>query len=1372
MSKHRYVGGIISSTLPTPSQASASGVWTLDEAQYYQKQGNWPSGSGADPYFQNTTLLLHGDGTNGAQNNTFLDSSTNNFTITRNGNTTQGAFNPYVGPGNWSNYFDGTGDYLTAPANAAYAFGTGDFTVEAWVYPVIRNATYGSQIAGPHAYTVSADWLFIINTAGNLYFQISSSSTGAQTSTSTVPLNSWSHVVVVRLSGTVTFYINGVAAGSGSYTTSVANTQALGIGAANNGNAATALTGYISNLRIVKGTAVYTSAFTPSTTPLVATTQTVLLTCNNNGFIDQSAANNTLTRNGDTRVSKFSPFTLYQVTPASYSGYFDGTGDYLSAPTSSVQLGAQEFTFETWVYFSEVANDRTLIYWNGNTSGNAALHVRTISARWALWISQNGSSWAIQQNALGSTIVEGQWYHVAVVRAGNNVRMFVNGTDITSGGYTLSGSLMTTYTLNQIGVYNSAFYYMQGSLSNFRIVSGTAVYTANFTPPTSALTTTTTVPSNQSNSVSFDGSGDYLNIATSTAFGIGTGDFTIEYWVYFNSLSGTPVVFDMRSSGADTMLSDYYNGSGNPVLYYNSANLLVSSGVVAVGSWNHIVWVRSGTTITSYVNGVARGTATSSANFGTTQPFRIGANITPGAYVNGYISNFRFVKGAAVYTSNFTPSTTPLTTTSQGATAANVSLLTCQDTLLEDNSLNYFRITPFGDARPSSANPFVSTNGIGGTSYSGFFDGTGDYLNLSSPVALAIGTNSFTWEAWVFPISTATFCVIYDNNGSGDATGTGRFLITMEVGGQIRLTTLAGTSVLLNSGTSVIPARQWTHIAISRSGTTGYLFFNGVVVNSATVSTNFLVATNNATNRPIIGANGFNTNNGFNGYISNLRVVNGTALYTSAFSPSTTPLTSVTNTALLTCQSTTFIDNSTNAFPISVSGNAVTNAFNPYSGATTLLTCQSTQFIDNSAIPVTITANGNATPKLANPFTDTVTGPTPYTAATYGGSAYFDGTGDYLTVPDSALLEPGSNNFTVECWFYMTGANPTNGAVLFSKANTSSYGPITVGFTSTGAGSGITALSSATGSTWGITLLGTATATTLRNSWNHVAYVRNGNVFTLYLNGAVAATTTNAIGALVNNTELVRFGQTNFTATDFPGFISNLRYVVGTAVYTGPFVPPAAPVTAVANTQLLLNGTNAGIFDNTTVNNLETIGSAQVSTSVVKYGTGSISFNGLNSIVYEPSNIVYGYGTGDFTIEFWVRLNSTSTQTIFSNITLASGLSVAPHIYYQNASSIRYYVNGADRITGSALNINQWYHIAVCRSGTSTKMFIDGVQAGSTYTDTNNYGSSNPLILGDYASPPTQASLLNGYLDDIRVTRGVARYTANFTPPAAAFPNF
>jgi len=86
-----------------------------------------------DTYFNLTTLLLSGDGTNGAQNNTFLDSSTNNFTITRNGNTTQGTFSPFSQTG-WSNYFDGTDDYLAVADNAVLRPGTSNFTLEAWIY--------------------------------------------------------------------------------------------------------------------------------------------------------------------------------------------------------------------------------------------------------------------------------------------------------------------------------------------------------------------------------------------------------------------------------------------------------------------------------------------------------------------------------------------------------------------------------------------------------------------------------------------------------------------------------------------------------------------------------------------------------------------------------------------------------------------------------------------------------------------------------------------------------------------------------------------------------------------------------------------------------------------------------------------------------------------------------------------------------------------------------------------------------------------------------------------------------------------------------------------------------------------------------------
>ena len=127
----RYLGGVISSTPPSINPNGASGVWTLE--QQFQAQGSavWPPLG--DPNFENVTLLLHGDGTNGGQNNTFVDGSTNNFTITRNGNTTQGSFSPYGDF--WSNYFDGTGDALTTATSAALnIFTSGDFTVELFAF--------------------------------------------------------------------------------------------------------------------------------------------------------------------------------------------------------------------------------------------------------------------------------------------------------------------------------------------------------------------------------------------------------------------------------------------------------------------------------------------------------------------------------------------------------------------------------------------------------------------------------------------------------------------------------------------------------------------------------------------------------------------------------------------------------------------------------------------------------------------------------------------------------------------------------------------------------------------------------------------------------------------------------------------------------------------------------------------------------------------------------------------------------------------------------------------------------------------------------------------------------------------------------------
>jgi hypothetical protein len=239
------------------------------------------------------------------------------------------------------------------------------------------------------------------------------------------------------------------------------------------------------------------------------------------------------------------------------------------------------------------------------------------------------------------------------------------------------------------------------------------------------------------------------------------------------------------------------------------------------------------------------------------------------------------------------------------------------------------------------------------------------------------------------------------------------------------------------------------------------------------------------------------------------------------------------------------------------------------------------------------------------------------------------------------------------------------------------------------------------------------------------------------------------------------------------GYISGLRIVKGTAVYTSNFTPPTSPPTAITNTSLLLNFTNAGITDATAKNDLETVGNAQISTSVSKFGGGSIAFNASANtyLSQNPATTdLYAFGSGDFTIEGWLYLNSTTgIQTFYDGRPNGSSNAAVPTIYI-TSGSIRYYVSAVDRITGSTLSTGQWYHIAIARSGGSTRMFINGTQAGSTYTDSTVYlnSANRPFIGGDSNTPGS--NLLNGYIDDFRITKGYARYTGNFTPPTAPFP--
>ena len=163
-----------------------------------------PSGVAADEYFNLVTLLLPGNGTNGAQNNTFVDSSTNAFTITRAGNTTQGTFSPFSQTG-WSNYFDGTGDYLSFSPGSAFAFGTGDFTVECWVYPTVTlTGTSSLYLIDARNSGQTGAWAFLTNANGSASPMRLDWYTGSAvvTGSSNLIVNTWNHCVYSRSAST------------------------------------------------------------------------------------------------------------------------------------------------------------------------------------------------------------------------------------------------------------------------------------------------------------------------------------------------------------------------------------------------------------------------------------------------------------------------------------------------------------------------------------------------------------------------------------------------------------------------------------------------------------------------------------------------------------------------------------------------------------------------------------------------------------------------------------------------------------------------------------------------------------------------------------------------------------------------------------------------------------------------------------------------------------------------------------------------------------------------------------------------------------------------------------------------------------------
>jgi hypothetical protein len=1103
------------------------------------------------PYWPVNTLLINSSSANGAQNNSFLDSSTNNFTITRNGNTTQGNFTPfnYGGgttqtDGYYSSYFDGTGDFANVSGSGtSINFGTNDFTIEAWFNVSTLSTAFYLMDTCPLGVVSPTNRIIIrVNTDGALQYATFQGVSVLITSfNAAISTNRWNHFALVKSSGSTKLYLNGIQVGntyadSLNYPAQINRPLLMGDGYGGNALG----TGYISNLRIVKGTAVYTSNFTVPTTPLTAIANTSLLTCQSSQFIDNSASAASITLAGNTQPVPTNPFG----TTFSWSGCFDGSGDYLTIPGSS-------------------------------------------------------------------------------------------------------------------------------------------------------------------------------------AFNLSSGSWTVECWFYQSSSKQVQVI----SSGAARWRIDI-NTSQQVVWLFNTTSSQTSNNTAPLNQWNHVAVCYNGTTVVMYLNGIAQ-TATGSLVPGSdnTSTLYIGRNPDAGGTwdFGGNISNARIVKGTAVYTANFTPPTAPLTA------IPGTQLLTCQSSTFVDNSPNAFAITVNGNAFMGLLNFFYS-NPINSTpsvqAWSNYFEGTsasvGGALTFPSSSNFAMGTGDFTVEAWYFPVraadaSTPLSIAWYIGTING-ANAAGGGVATNQIHYRA-----GGSSNQISLATNVT---GWNHIAWVRQNGVVYVYLNGIRVASAANTTSISAGT------MIVARPAVDTFR-FSGWISNMRVVKGRAVYTANFTPSSTPLGDVDGTVLLTCQSNSFADNSL-----------------------------------ARAVP-TVNTPANISP--VSPFIPTQA----YSAASYGGTMYFDGTGDYLTVPSNAAFNLGTGNFTIETWIYLTKAiNNSTLTTIFGYGTTlESNGYI---------------IDSGSATTGGFRLVNLTnpypqvdTLPIQLNTWTHIAFCRSGATLRSFVNGVQNGSISVSANYSPTNSPPLTIAQHSqiIAGREFSGYISNLRLVKGTALYTTPFVPPVLPFTNISNTSLLLNATNAGIYDAKGQNVIETVGNAQVSTAVKKWGESSMYFDGSGDYLIIPpriENYLSGSQTTgtnkDFTIEFWFySVNTSISSTLLLRRASANPIGIAisqlanAQVFFGAGDSDGASWNVTYTSASNVFTVNTWNHIALTRQGTTYRFFLNGTQlytaAPSAFVIA---GDTLPMYIATNGTEASQFPF-NGYIQDLRFTIGAARYQGAFTPPAAAF---
>jgi hypothetical protein len=817
----------------------------------------------------------------------------------------------------------------------------------------------------------------------------------------------------------------------------------------------------------------------------------------------------------------------------------------------------------------------------------------------------------------------------------------------------------------------------------------------------------------QSNCQVLISDGTTSNLACSVSFVSST---TVRAQVPAKS-AGTYSVYVINGDGDTAIRVNALQYSAEPTwvttspLTNQSEDTSVSIQLSATGATSYVLQTGSTlpTGLTLSANGLISGTVNTNVSVDTTYNFTVEAIDTENQETPKAFSVTITVGDSDFYR-------TTLLLDGEGTNNAN-------NNVIRDSSNNNYAITKDGNVTQSSFNPF-SPNG-----WSVYLDGSGDYLTVANTSLFDINSNSqsFTLEAWIYPTGT---------NASGPenyrfTSILSKAVVYLSFGytstGVLRFYTYDGNERYINSSSGVIKENEWQHVAVVSNAGAITMYRNGT-----SVATGSLI-------RPQGGGTGVNPKIGhadttaaadaLKGYISNLRISN-TAVYTGAFTPSTTALTSPSGTEFLAFQSNRFLDTNTQATAKNI-----------------------TPIGETKVLPF-------------SPFKPTSS--TKYSTTTYGGSLYFDGNTDVVYATEaSSQFTFGTGDFEYECWFYNDRESTYTGQeTIFGRNSTGNVNVPYIYITPTSRNISVYYSSG----------ISTGTSTVKTGQWNHLLVSRVSGTIRIFLNGVQESSDANTTD-LVAAEKLVVGGQWTGNSNMYKGWITGIRVRKGSG--STSVTIPTTPPTPITNTNLLLLGTNAGIFDWTTRNNIETLGGAKISTTQSKYGTSSLYVDGVSGSRFvlkrNPTLDLYG----DFTVEGWFFCDSLASGTyrrLWSFGTFSEANSFDAE-FNNNEVTNKFRINFNGLTNGSnssetstnAIGTNQWYHVAVTRSSGTIKGWLNGSNVITiTGSQTAYVNKAQDVYIGSlHGYETTAGAIWSGYIEDFRISQ-FCRYTNTFTPPTAA----